>query len=58
MLETPTPMVVHVLDDILFETSFTKKIHSLKLAEDMALMTFTDSRVKISQEYCQQQINK
>ena len=51
-------MVIRVLDDdMLFETTHTRKIHSVRTSGEVALTTFKDSRIKVSQEYIQEMVD-
>ena len=53
ILRTPTPEVVTSLDKILTETIYTKRILTLSTIRDVKLLTFKDSRFKLSPEQCQ-----
>ena len=35
-------MVIRALDDILFDTNYTKKVHSINTTPDIPLITFED----------------
>ena len=59
VLQNTTTQVVQALDDILDETSWTKRIQTLdKVSFKKGPITFLDSNLKLNQSTCQEEVEK
>ena len=52
VLMSPSMQMVKAFDEILIETTYTKQILTLDVPSDEKMITFWDSRHKLSQEAC------